>query len=249
MKIRTIIVEDEQHCEDRLVHLLQSNHNEIIEIVGIACNVDDGIALFNSAKPQLMFLDVHIKDKLGFDLLQSINWKDIRVIFTTSFEKYALDAFRFSAVDYLVKPIEEELLRIAVSKVQDSLQKTDTQSNLEFLLSNLKAVNSQDKRISIGDSQEIHFVKISDIIRCEADVNYTHFYLSNHSKLTASKPLKEYDELLANSGFFRVHQSHLINLDKIKSYQRGKGGIVVMEDETEVPVSTRKKDEFLAALK
>lgn len=249
MKIKTIIVEDEKHCEDRLVHLLNANHGSYIDLVGIARSVDEGITLYNETKPQLMFLDVHIKEKVGFDLLQSISWKDVRVVFTTSFEKYALDAFRFSAADYLVKPIDEELLKIAIDKVSLAIQKSDTQTNLEFLLSNLKANNSQDKRISIGDAQEIHFIKVSDIVRCEADVNYTHFFLSNHSKLTASKPLKEYDELLGSAGFFRVHQSHLINLDKIKSYQRGKGGIVVMEDDTEVPVSTRKKDEFLAALK
>lgn len=243
--LRTLIVDDELHCQDRLSTLLQENFHLEIELAGIASSVEEAKQKLLSVKPQLVFLDVHLHDKMSFDLLRQLPSIDFKIIFTTSFEKYALEAFKFSAVDYLMKPVELDTLRNAIEKVKSTNSDSIHFSKMENLLNNMNHLQTSSKKICVATSEEIHFVSVADIIRCESDVNYTKIFISNQKKLTASKTLKEFDEMLSGHNFFRVHQSHLINLNHIKSYKKGKGGTVVMLDGAEVEVSTRKKEEFL----
>jgi two-component system LytT family response regulator len=177
--------------------------------------------------------------------------RNFDVIFTTAYDSYALKAIKFSAIDYLLKPIDPEELKLAITKTIEKRKQIQHQSNLQMnnLLDNLRTINKQNFKLSLPNASGSIFIPINEIIRCESDANYTRFFLENEAKIImVSKTLKEYDELLTDFGFCRVHHSHLINLKFIKKYIRGEGGTVVMLDGTEVEVSRRKKEIFQKAL-
>ncbi|HPF96700.1 MAG: response regulator transcription factor [Mangrovimonas sp.] len=244
--IKTIIVDDEQHCIDWLKDLL-SPHPEV-EILATFQSVDEAAKLLKHFKPDVLFLDVQIHDKTGFDLLKELKTVDFEVIFTTAHERFAVQAFKFSAVDYLLKPIDEDDLQLALSKVMEKLKTKDFSEKMDVLLSNIQT-NGHQKRITIPTQDGFVFQDISDIIRCQSEGNYTNIYTKgNKQPLLVSKTLKTFEELLADSGFYRVHNSHLINLEYISKYTKGKGGYVTMQDHTVIEVSTRRKDDFLKLL-
>lgn len=240
--VTALLIDDEQHCISRLEKLLEEQQIMPIQILKSCTNIESAYEALLSLHPQLVFLDVQLKDKTCFELLSKLKQIDFDIIFTTASEQYAVQAFKFSAVDYLLKPIAREDLMAALSRLNDKLQTKFSSIQIAHLLQNFSNPN---KRICIADHKTMEFVPVQDIIRCEADVNYTHIFLENHIKKTASKPLKEFEVLLTDYGFFRVHQSHLINLQYIKKYDKGKGGIVYLTDGSEIEVSTRKKEEFL----
>ena len=185
----------------------------------------------------------------GFDLLEKFDQVNFEVIFTTAYGHYAIKAIKFSALDYLLKPIDIDELNIAVRKVEDQINSTkDEQENesIKTLIENLN--NTSMKKIAIPDLEGITFVDIDDIIRCEADRNYTCIHLKNGRKLLSSKVLKEYEKLFADYQFIRLHNSHIINLSHVKRYIKGEGGTVIMSDESSVDVSRRRKSEFLERL-
>ena len=243
--IRAVCVDDEPHCLERLTRLLAEYCATTVQLVGVAQSVEDGIRAINESRPDLVLLDVQIHDKTGFDLLKQLNRVTFDVIFTTAFEKYAVQAFKFSAVDYLLKPIVSDDLREAIDKLQEKRSQSDATAKLEALFHNL--TNHQDalKRICVPVTNGFIFLQVSDIIRCQSDVNYTIIFLKDKPKMVVAKTLKEFEELLTESNFFRIHHSHLINLAYIKSYNKGKGGSVFMLDNSEIEVSTRRKDDFL----
>jgi two-component system LytT family response regulator len=179
-------------------------------------------------------------DGTGFDLLKKFEKISFRVIFITAHEEHAIKAFKFSALDYILKPITAGELLNAVEKFKDLRIKEDTGLKLSAFLSNLDKI----KKIVLKTAESIHIVNVKNIIRCESDVNYTTFYMENGEKLLVSKTLKEYADLLESSGFYRPHQSHLINLEHILRYDKSEGGHLVMADESIVPVSSRKKEEL-----
>jgi two-component system LytT family response regulator len=242
--IRAIIVDDESHCIDRLSRLLAETR-EPVQLAGTFRSVEEAAANIPRLYPDLVFLDVELQGKTGFDLLRQIHDITFEVIFTTAFEKYAIQAFKFSALDYLLKPIDTVDLQQALHKLQEKISKEEMAKKFEVLFDHLKNVQGVSRKISIPTVQGLTFLRINDIIRCEADGNYTTFYLQDKQKLKVSKTLKEYEDLLADCNFYRVHHSHLINLSHIKSYQKGKGGSVSMADDSEIEVSSRKKDDFL----
>lgn len=243
--IRAISIDDEAHCLDRLSHLLAEHCPSTIKPVGTAQSVEDGIRLIQELQPDLVFLDVQIHDKTGFDLLKSLNRVPFDVIFTTAFEKYAVQAFKFSAVDYLLKPIDPDDLKQAVDKLTHKSEKSDTLEKLDTLFHNLTTNQNTSKRIAIPIETGLIFLHVTDIIRCQSDGNYTLIFLKDGQKFLVARTLKEFDETLADADFFRIHHSHLINLAYVKSYIKGKGGSVVMIDNSEIDVSTRRKDDFL----
>lgn len=243
--IRAIIIDDEQHCIDRLSGLLKEHCNRNVHLMDTFQSVTDGLTGIRELQPELVFLDVQIKNKTGFDLLKQLSKIDFEVIFTTAFEKYAVQAFKFSAIDYLLKPVDADDLKQAVSKLKEKISKEETAKKIDALLNNVK---STSKRISIPTVSGLVFLQVNDIIRCESDVNYTTLFLKDKQKMMVAKTLKEFEELLTDYNFFRVHNSHLINLAHIKSYNKGKGGFVTMNDNAEVEVSTRRKDDFLKKL-
>lgn len=245
--IRTLIIDDEQHCIDRLSKLLEA-HKNAVHVMDALNNVDDGITSIKKLKPDLIFLDVQINDKTGFDLLKQIATHDFEVIFTTAHDKYAVQAFKFSAIDYLLKPIDADDLQQALDKVSRKVHEKNSNERLDVLLHNLKSTQGAAKKISIPTVNGFVFVQVTDILRCQSDINYTTIFLKDKQKITVAKTLKEFEELLTDYNFFRVHNSHLINLTYIKSYNKGKGGIVTMTDQTEIEVSTRRKDDLLKKL-
>jgi two-component system LytT family response regulator len=243
--IKAIIVDDEQHCIDRLQGLLESDYTNSVQLLGAFDSVSKGYKAVKELSPDLLFLDVQIHEKTGFDLLRELGHLDFEVIFTTAYDKFAVQAFKFSALDYLLKPVDKDDLKLAMDKFVSKAKKDGAINRLDNLLLNLKSQNGQPKRIIVPTTSGFEVFEMAEIIRCESDVNYTTIYLKNKQKLVVAKTLKEFEEMLSEHGFFRVHNSHLINLAFVKSYNKGKGGSVVLSDGTEIEVSTRRKDEFL----
>lgn len=243
--IRTIIIDDELHCINRLTELVKPLEN--VSLVGSYTSVEDGSHAILTLAPDLVFLDVQINDKTGFDLLKKVGKMGFEVIFTTAFDTYAVQAFKFSAVDYLLKPIDRDDLTQALEKVNEKLEKKDFEKKVETLLNNLHKKDLH-KRISIPTAEGLTFIEVSDIVRCQSDVNYTNIFLNGNKKITVSKTLKSFEALLSECNFFRIHNSHLINLECISKYTKGKGGYVTLVDGTYLEVSTRRKEEFLKRL-
>lgn len=247
--IKAIIIDDEMHCINRLKSLISTHHNNDVLVINHFQSVEEGIQGIESLQPNLVFLDIQIGAKNGFDVLKHFNKIHFDVIFTTAYDQYAVLAFKCSAVDYLLKPIDIEDLHISLQKLVQKIAKEDIVKKFDTLLYNLSAKENQEKRIAIPTVSGYHFIKVSDIIRCESNVNYTTIYFTDKQKLTVAKTLREYEDLLTPFGFFRVHNSHLINLLYVKSYNKGKTGIVTLLDGSEIDVSSRRKDAFLEKLR
>lgn len=242
-KLRTLIIDDEAPARELLAGILENYcHNS--ELVGFADGVQNGLKAIKSLKPDLVLLDVNLEDGNAFDLLREYNEIPFALIFVTAYENYALNAFRFSAVDYIMKPVNIDDLVKAVQKAADKLEQASLGLKLKNFFDNLNS-KPEDKKIVLKTQESIHIVKLSDIIRCEADHNYCTFYLNNGKNILISRNLGEYEELLSGLFFFRTHQSHLININYILSFEKHEGGYLKMADGSSVPVSKRKKDELL----
>ncbi len=242
--IKAIIIDDEQHCINQLTKLLEHHCAEHVTICGSYNNISSAAEGIRMLNPGLVFLDVMLNNDTGFDLLRQLPAINFELIFTTAYDEYAIDAFRFSALDYLLKPINPEELMAAVEKLT---KKTTLQMNhgqLATLLSNLKT-EGQEKRLAIPNMQGVDFINLSSIIRCQSEGNYTIIYLKDGRKITVARTLKDFEELLSGYDFFRVHNSHIVNLSHVKSYSKSKVGHIVMMDESQVEVATRRKDEFM----
>jgi len=245
--IKAIIIDDEMHCIKRLEFML-ADVKDIVEICGAFQSVETGIKAIKEIKPDLIFLDVEINNETGFDLLKKVPAINFEVIFTTAYDKYAVQAFKFSALDYLLKPVEENELMQALNKLHEKIASKQTAKKFESLFHNLNATNNTSKKICVPVVNGIEFITVNKILRCESDINYTTIFMLNKQKLTVAKTLKEFEELLSDYNFYRVHNSHLINLAYIKHYNKGHGSFVTMEDGSEIEVSVRRKDEFLKKL-
>jgi two-component system LytT family response regulator len=242
--IRTILVDDEKLSILTLKGLLGGQFPKI-DIVGTGESVEQGVTLIDTLKPDLVFLDIHMPDGEGFDVIDRVKFKDFKVIFITANEKYALKAFEFSALHYLVKPVTYDGLKSAIDRYKD-IAEEDIDNKLRIFKDSLK---SKNEKIIIPSMDGLTMVKLSDILRLEADDVYTLFYMIDGHRYIASKPLNNYERILEDLPFSRIHSKHLINLMYIKRYVKGKGGSVIMEDNKEVEVSVRKKADFLEKLK
>ena len=246
--IKAIIIDDEQHCINRLTKLINEYCSDEIELAGTFDTVEKGLEGIKKLNPELVFLDVEIKDKTGFDLLKQVPEVDFEVIFTTAYDKYAVQAFKFSAVDYLLKPVDADDLQQALHKLRKKFSKTELSQKLDTLFHNLKTIQGSSKKICVPVLNGLIFLNVDEIVRCESNINYTTLFTKDKQKILVAKTLKDFEELLSDYNFFRVHNSHLINLSYIKSYNKGKGGSISMTDGSEIEVSTRRKDEFLKKL-
>ncbi|AYL95622.1 LytR/AlgR family response regulator transcription factor [Mucilaginibacter celer] len=241
--IRITIIDDEQHCAEQIVTLLEDHHDKAI-ISSIHHEANDALRGIAKHHPDVVFLDVHLGETTAFELLKQLPTIDFALIFTTAYERYAIQAFQYAALDYLLKPISKDEFARAISRAITLTEKIHSAERVRLLLGNL-SLEGKRKKISIPTGDGLIFLNISEIVRCEADVNYTHIYTISGHKHTVAKTLKYFDELLADNNFFRVHQSHLINLDHIRKYQRTKSGTVIMADNTSIDVSTRRRELFL----
>ena len=243
--IRCIIVDDEPGGRQLLEQLLLP-YNKEIEVVATCANVDEALIVIASKKPELVFLDIEMPGSNGFSLLERIEKRDFEVIFVTAHNEYAIKAFKHSAFDYLLKPIDSQELRQTIARVMDKLlPKKTLEQKINFLLETIKKPHSTSDRIAVQSMDGFRVVKHSDIVRLESDSNYSNIYLLGGTKITVSKTLKDFEELLSDHGFIRVHQSHLVNTIHIIRYVKGEGGIVYMVDGSQVDISRRSKAQFL----
>lgn len=217
-----------------------------VEVAGSAANAQEALDLIRRVKPDLIFLDVELDGDSGFDLLEQLPDDGPEVVFTTGYEQYATRAFRTSATDFLMKPVEVDQLRDAVRKVAEKLRVAAAEQRYGVLIRNWHG--QENEQIALSSSEGFVFIKLSDLIYCKGDGAYTYFFLRNDEKITVSKNIGEFEPLLAPRGFFRVHKSYLINLSEMKRYVRGEGGYVVMSNGQSVDVSKRRKEAFLATL-
>jgi two-component system LytT family response regulator len=239
--LSVLIIEDEVVTRDLLKNMISQTFTDIV-IVGESDSVIDGIKLINEQNPDVVLLDINLSDGNGFEILENTLGKNYMVVFITAHNDYAIKAFRISAVDYLLKPVDVNELSEALEKCKKQKEIGELNVKLDTLFSNLKSEVNQDKKIVLKSSDSINVIPINEIIRCESDNSYTTFYLSNNRKLLISKTLKEFDDLLTEYGFFRPHQSHLVNINWINSYEKPLGGLLVMNDKSRVPVATRKRE-------
>ena len=235
--INAVIIDDPEVARNNLKTDIQSFCPHI-NIIGEANSVVSGIKLIQKVQPTLIFLDVSLGDGTGFDILEIVDNDQYKIIFTTASGSHAVKAFRFSAIDYLLKPIDPDELIEAVKKVENT---STTQINT------LKENLNQTEKIIVNTTDKIHALKINEIVHCSSQVNYTQFYLKNGQKILVAKTLKEYDQLLSEAGFIRTHQSHLVNRRYVQTFNKNKSTIV-LEGGEEIPVSTRKKSFVLKTL-
>lgn len=247
MHIRTILVDDETASRETISRHLRDGVPEVT-VIAEAGSVQSAVEKIQSAKPQLLLLDISLKDGTGFDILHQLPEKDFEVIFITAYEKYAIEAFRFSAVDFLLKPVEPGTLREAVLKAIEKIELRQFKNRWEVLVHNLSVEKSVNKRLAIATNTGFEFLQINMIIRCESNSNYTVFHLPGGKKITTSRHLGFYEDLLPVGIFCRIHHSHLINLNYIERYIKGRGGSVIMKDGAELEVSQRRRDEFLGKI-
>ena len=242
--IRAIIIEDETLSQEMLTLLLQ-RHKADVEIIDTCSNPTDGIESIAKHQPELVFLDIQMPKMNGFDMLKKISTIDFEVIFTTAFDQYAIDAIRMSALDYLLKPIDDEDLTAAIEKCKERMVEKKTKRQFENLFNNLTNKNPLDKTLALSASDGISFIKMSDILRVEANGRYAKFYLLNKETILVSKTLGDFEDILSANQFFRIHDSSIINLNHVKKYIRGDGGTVLLSDNTEHDVARRRKEEFV----
>jgi two-component system LytT family response regulator len=242
--IRTIIIEDEPVSREMLGLMLARYENDI-ELIESCSSPDEGIESIARHQPDLVFLDIQMPRMNGFDMLKKIKTINFEVIFTTAFDQYAINAVRISALDYLLKPVDDEDLATAIARCRERMKEKKPQLQFEHLFNNLTNKNPLNKTIALSASDGISFIKMSDILRVEANGRYAKFYLLNKETIVVSKTLGDFEEILSANQFFRIHDSAIINLNHIKKYIRGDGGTVVLSDNTELDVARRRKEDFI----
>jgi len=239
---RTILIDDETNTREALRGLLQ-HYCPSVTIIGEAASAEEGLKLLRAQTPDLLFLDVEMPLGSGFDLLDLLGQASFDIIFTTAHDRYALRAIKFCALDYLLKPIGVAELREAVAKAQR--QQAPVAAQLLTFRDNLRERHGPAGKVVLPSMQGFEVVELARVVRCQADDNYTLFVLEGKEKILVSRTLKEYEELFADSGFIRIHQSHLINAAHVKRYIKGSGGYVQLSDDSIIEVSRRKKDELM----
>lgn len=242
--IKAVIIDDEKKSRETLFFLLE-RYCPNVNVVAQADGYISGMSSIKDTNPDVIFLDIQMPDGNGFKLLEDIGNINFDVIFTTAFDQYAIKAIKYSALDYLLKPIVPDDLKVAVDKVEKKKTGDDTRTNINFLLENIRNKNTDFKKIVLSTSEGMYVVEIKNIIRCESDDCYTYFYMEDGKRVIVSKTLKEIEELLGEYNFLRPHRSHLINTIHIKNYNKTDGGTVIMSDGSLIPVSRRKKDIIL----
>ncbi len=244
--IRAVIIDDEKNSCDALTGLIK-RYCENISVVAIANGYKSGIKAIHEHKPDVVFLDIQMPDGSGFQVLEDVKEVNFEVIFTTAYDQYAMKAIKYSALDYLLKPIIPSDLVNALQKAEQKRNVSEMSSNIKVLLENLKT-KTTSKKIVLSTSEKIHVVETDDIIRCESDDYYTRFFFTDGKALLISKTLKETEQLLGDLDFLRPHKSHLVNIKFIKGFLKNDGGYIVLSDGSKVPVSRRKKEKVIQTI-
>jgi two-component system, LytTR family, response regulator len=241
MKIRTFIIDDDPFIRHELKNELQSRHGQDIDIIGVYDNPEEALFALKKEQPELIFLDIQMPQMTGFDLLDSLGEISFEVIFITSFNQYAIEAIKHSALDYLLKPIDVQELSKAIDRFKQKSERTVSNMRLANLKHNMNALDENKLQLVIPTKQGEHQFLAQDIIRCEADSNYTVIYLTSRKKFVASKTLGDIEEMLSREKFIRIHKSHLVNTAHIK--QLSSQDELLMSDDTRIPISRRRLQE------
>lgn len=243
--IKAVIIDDEIMSVKILEELLRELSTDV-QVLGTATTIEDGISLIEKQKPELVFLDIRLKNGYGFDILEQLSFTDFQVVFITAYENYAVKAFEFSALHYLLKPMNSEDLQGAIERYQTYKESNLPPKTTHQVLKN--ALQHKYNKLGLPMVDAIQYVDIEDIHYCEANAGYTVFVLKNKEKIMVSKPLLTYENLLSESGFFRIHDKYLVSLKEVKRYIRGRGGQVELSSGEQLDVSLRKKNAFLQTL-
>lgn len=243
--LKAVIIDDVERARRTLGDDL-AVYCPAVTVIGEASGVATGINLITRLKPDLVFLDIQLDDGTGFDLLEKIGPSDFKVIFTTALDSYGIKAIKFSALDYLLKPVDPDELIRAVDKATALLTPTTVRESVAVMFD---ALHGAQRRLALNTADRVHIVQLDEIIRCESQRNYTLFYLADKRSILVTRTLKEFDEILDGLGFFRIHHSHLVNIRYISEYVKTDGGYVVLSDGSTVPVAVRKKDALLQVLR
>ncbi len=247
--IKSILVDDEPRARESLKMILDKFFDDV-SVVGEASGVEEAYKVINEKKPNTVFLDIKMPDGSGFDLLKKFDKIDFKVVFVTAYEEHALEAIKFSALDYILKPINTNELRAAIDKLNESFgEEDDIDIKLKAFFANLETSGQTKKKIVLKTAESIFLVPIQNIVRCEADCNYTWVHFDNQPKLLISKSLKYFEEMLNGFGFIRVHQSHLININHVVKVDKIDGGMLVFDGNVKIPISVRKRKELFDMLK
>lgn len=245
--MRVLIVDDEKKARETIRELIKRYCPEVTDICE-ADSVHSAVKQISNKDPDLVLLDVDLTSGNGFDVIREVGDKKMNIIFVTGSEEFALKAFKISALDYILKPIDPTELSMAIVSASKKINAGRLSDNIEAFAKNMENISQGLKRMTLKTSDSIHVVNIADIVFCEADRNYTNFNLISGEKIMVSKSLGEYEELLPADSFLRVHQSYLVNIDQIKRYERAGGGFLVTSNEKTIPVSTRKKEQLIQFL-
>ncbi len=240
--MNVVIIDDEIYCCEVLQLLLQKHCKQVANI-RIFSNASEGLSYLKHTQPDLLFLDIEMPILNGFDLLKEIGEIHFNVVFTTAYDQYAVRAFKFNAIDYLLKPIDKDELISAIKKITEKNPEEKKRGN--EILKMKSAFQKNPDLIAISSMDGITFIEVKDIVYCESDGSYTAFFFNDNRRIQTSKPIKDVEETLSESGFYRIHQSYLINMKHIRKYIRGDGGEVVMSNGKTINVSRQKKQEFL----
>ena len=245
--MKVLIIDNEANIRAGILQMLINFCGDVSEIHE-ADGVATGLKKIENTNPDVVFLDVELDDGTGIDLLLKLKQINFYLVFITAHNKYALEAFKFSATDFLLKPIDMDELIKALGKIKQQLKNKYLLEQLQIMQQSLSRMAIKEKKIVLKDSNSIYFINVNDIIRCESEGQYTEFYLADSRKIVISKSLKEYEELLQPFGFIRPHHSHLINANRVLRFDKANGGNLIMETQEEIPVSHRKKTEILHIL-
>jgi len=242
--IKAIVIDDEKNAREAIQQIIDKYFKEI-SVISLADDVKSGIRLITELNPDLVLLDIKLPDGTGFDILNHFQDIQFFTIFITAYDKHAIQAFKFSALDYLLKPIDIDEFKLAIDKLLKAREERNTKQKLEIFLENIQNISKEVKRIVLKTSDSIHLVQVNEILRCQSEGNYTKFFFTNKSPILVSKNIKEYFEMLKDYQFFRPHQSHIVNINYIKRFHKLDGGSLIMQDDSIVPVSTRKREELM----
>jgi two-component system, LytTR family, response regulator len=242
--LRTLIIDDESKSRQSLESLLTS-YCTGVEVIGLATGVEDGISYIEKHHPDLVMLDIQMQDGTGFDLLKQIDTPAFQLIFTTAFDEYAIKAFKFSAIDYLLKPIDVCELEAAIERAKLINKNKTEHHTFDPLIKNLLAYSEVDLRITVSTEQALEILPVAEIVRLESDNTYTHIVMKDGRRILSSKHLKHYDAMLEGQPFMRVHNSHIINLNSVTRFLKSDGGFIGLVNGDKIPISRRRKDHFL----
>ena len=245
--LKVLIADDEENVRDALTQIITAYASDI-GIVAATDSVGSTVNAINTFNPDVVLLDIQMKEGTGFDVLKQFPAPKFKVVFITAYQQYAIQAFRFSALDYLLKPVDPDLLIETLQKAADTIDREKLSLKISSFMFNMDSISKGLKKIILKTADNIHVVNLQDIMYCEADRSYTNFYLADNSRIMVSNTLGQYEEMFEEYSFLRIHQSYLLNINYIKRYEKGDGGKIILSNAVSLPVATRKKDHLLQIL-